>query len=217
METVELFTRQHINSIYEIKNKGFMTNKEVYVRLHMGKDANYFIERYKNFMTLAEKRLPKPKYADFPIWTSISKNNCLKPVPNSLVYCLTVPKEEVIYFDGMKWDYVLNYLYIPIDTEDAESHKAELDRLGIESEHYIINGKYKGWFPQLEQKIRVSWDRIFTIDTWNDFNVQANLWQIKKEWITRILYVGDNIFEESDPNLTFDQIYENIKERTIVQ
>ncbi|WP_253730197.1 DUF3841 domain-containing protein [Treponema sp. OMZ 790] len=38
-----------------------------------------------------------------------------------------------------------------------------------------------------------SWTRIFDIDEWNIFKVQANIWQIKKEWIKTIVNIGEPI------------------------
>lgn len=35
MEYVNLYTRQHENSLYELKNKGIIQNKRLYVSLHM--------------------------------------------------------------------------------------------------------------------------------------------------------------------------------------
>lgn len=214
-DLVELYTRQHENSIFEISRKGEMTNKEIFVRLHMGPDASYFMERYRTFVKLAERIVPRPEGTEYPIWTSISKNNCLKPIPGSIVYCLQVPKEEIIYLDGLKWDYVLNYLYVPLDEDDNRQHQIELRQRGIETEHFIINGKYKGMFPDLESKIQNSWKRIFDIDEWNEFVVQANLWHIKEDWITRILHLGDDIFEKPEENFQLKQHVEIVKQRQV--
>lgn len=192
-DKVILYTRQHENSFYELKNKGIITNKEIYVRLHMMDIAPYFLEKYGIFIEMAEKIVPSPEGSDYPIWCSISKRNCLKPIVNEVVYEIEVPKEEIIYFDGSKWDYVLNNLYIPKDEEDKNNYKKELEQLGVTDEYNFIEGKYKGQYPDIEKKIVDSWDRIFDIDTWSDFIVQANIWRIKEEWVMRILRPGDPI------------------------
>ncbi|WP_297281602.1 DUF3841 domain-containing protein [uncultured Anaerococcus sp.] len=192
-EKVILYTRQHENSLYELKNKGIITNKEIYVRLHMMDIAPYFLDKYGIFIEMAEKIVPRPEGSDYPIWCSISKRNCLKPIVNEVVYEIEVPNEEIIYFDGSKWDYVLNNLYIPKDEEDKNNYKKELEQLGVSDEYNFIEGKYKGQYPDIEKKIIDSWDRIFDIDTWSDFIVQANIWRIKEEWVMRILRPGDPI------------------------
>ena len=140
---------------------------------------------------MAEKILPKPKDVAYPIWCSVSKRSCLKPVDKEVVYVLEVPKEEVIYFDGGKWDFVLNDLYIPKNEKDKEAYEKLVSSLGVKDQFNFINGKYKGMYPEMEKMIKDSWVRIFEIDSWNEFIVQANLWEIKKEWVQRILRPGD--------------------------
>lgn len=192
---VNLYTRQHKNSLYELKNKGRITNKEIYIRLHMGDIAGFFTERYRCFVEMAEKIVPRPDYADYPIWCSVSKNNCYKPIEGELVYCLSVPIENVIYFDGGKWDHVLNDIYIPSDQEDEKAYFEEVKALGVKDQFNFISGKYKGMYPDMERKIRDSWIRIFDIDTVNEFVIQANLWEIREEWVRHIVKPGEDLFE----------------------
>ena len=127
------------------------------------------------------------------MWCSISNENCLHPIENTIVYVLDVPEDEVIYFDGTKWDYVLNHHYIPLDEEDHKSYKAHLKERGFDNGFEFFTGKYKGKFPQEVKIIMDSWTRIFDIDEWNIFKVQANIWQIKKEWIKTIVNIGEPI------------------------
>ena len=100
MEYVNLYTRQHENSLYELKNKGIIQNKRLYVSLHMRDISDFFLEKYDYFVKMAAKRVPKPDDISYPIWCSVSKGNCLKPIEKEVVYAITVPKDEVIYFDG---------------------------------------------------------------------------------------------------------------------
>ncbi len=195
MDTVNLYTRQHGNSLYELNNKGEIRNKEIYVRLHMRDIFDFFDEKYKIFVDLANKIIPKPDNVSYPIWCSVSKKSCLKPIDNEIVYCLEVPKSEVIYFDGTKWDYVLNNLYIPKNEEDRKAYEQEVKALSVSDAYHFIDGKYKGLFPEMEKKIRDSWQRIFEIEEWNEFSVQANLWHIKKEWVKHMVRDGEDFFD----------------------
>ena len=195
METVNLYSRQHENSLYELNTHNLITNKKIYVQLHLGDISDFFLERYDHFVKLAEKRVERPTGVEYPIWCAISKYNCLRAVDKSVVYCLSVPKDEVIFFDGGKWDYVLNNLYIPKDAKDKESYLEAIKRLGVKDEFNFLSGRYKGFYPEIERKIKDSWERIFDIEVWDKFTVQANLWQIKKEWIRHIVYPGEDLFE----------------------
>lgn len=195
MEYVNLYTRQHENSLYELKNKGIIQNKRLYVNLHMRDISDFFLEKYDYFVKMASKRVPKSDDVSYPIWCSVSKGNCLKPIEKEIVYAITVPKDEVIYFDGAKWDLVLNNQYVPLDEDDAKRFDKELVKRRIDNSFNIFNRKYDEMFDNLREEIVASWERIFDITDRSEFVVQANLWQIKEEWIKHIIYPGDDFFE----------------------
>ena len=195
MECVNLYTRQHENSLYELKNKGVIQNKRLYVSLHMRDISDYFLEKYDHFVKMAAKRVAKNDDVAYPIWCSVSKANCLKPIEKEVVYAITVPKDEVIYFDGAKWDLVLNNQYVPLDKEDAKRFENVLKKCGADKVYNIFECKYDGIFDDIREEIVSSWERIFDITDRSEFVVQANLWQIKKEWVKHIVYPGDDFFE----------------------
>lgn len=144
---------------------------------------------------MAAKRVPKPDDVSYPIWCSVSKGNCLKPIDKEVVYAITVPKDKVIYFDGAKWDLVLNNQYVSLDEDDAKRFEKELAKRRIDNSFNIFDRKYDEMFDDLREEIMSSWERIFEITDKSEFVVQANLWQIKEEWIKHIIYPGDDFFE----------------------
>lgn len=194
-EYVNLYTRQHENSLYELEHNGIVRNKKLYVELHMRDISDFFLEKYDLFVEMAEKKVPRPSEINYPIWCSVSKNNCLKPIDKEIVYALTVPKDQVIYFDGAKWDYVLNNLYIPTDENDYKRFKNLLEENKIEHTFDLFSNKYTGAFDDIKREIIYSWKRIFEITDRSEFVVQANLWQIKKEWVRHIIRPGENFFK----------------------
>lgn len=195
MEFVNLYTRQHENSIYELENKGIITNKKLYVQLHMADIAPFFLERYDYFVKMAEGFVPRNNISEYPIWCSVSKKNCLKPIDKEVVYAIRVPKDEVIYFDGGRWDLVLNNQYIPKDAADAEDFDRLLKSYGLSHTFDIFDRKYTGAFDDVKVRIRNSWKRIFEITDRSEFVVQANLWCIKKEWVKHIIRPGEDFFK----------------------
>ncbi|MGX7111359.1 DUF3841 domain-containing protein [Gemella cuniculi] len=195
MKTVNLYTKQPINSIYELELTDSITNNEIYIRLHMKDISDSFLEKYSLFTKMAEKIIPHPKHIKYPIWCSVSKSNCLKPTDNEVVYCLEVPIDEVIYFDSLKWNYVLNNIYIPKDYNDKINFLKKLNEIDLKNSYTLFSEKNGGLYPKLENEIKRSWKRIFKIDDWNEFTVQANLWQIKKEWVKYIIKPGENFHE----------------------
>ena len=144
---------------------------------------------------MASKRVPKPNDISYPIWCSVSKGNCLKPIEKEVVYAITVPKDEVIYFDGAKWYLVLNNQYVPLDENDAKRFENSVIKCGENKVYNIFEKKYNGIFDDIREEIIASWERIFEITDRSEFVVQANLCQIKEEWIKHIIYPGDDFFE----------------------
>lgn len=193
--TVTLYTRQNDKTLFALERQGRIINQRVYVELHFGDIAPLFLESYDWFTREASKRIPKPEDVKAPIWCSISAENCLKPIEGTVVYVLEVPKEQVIYFDESKWDYVLNKIYLPKDKPDAEAYKEHLKKLGVPNSFEFLSGRFKGKYPEEEKRIQDSWQRIFEINSWTIFNVCGNLWEIRKEWVKKIVRPGDSLNE----------------------
>lgn len=192
-ETVRLYTRQNDKTLLPLKRQGRIINQRVYVELHFGDIAPLFLESYDWFTAEAAKRVEKPEDVKAPIWCSISAQNCLKPIDGTVVYVLEVPKDRIIYFDEGKWDYVLNRIYLPKDEKDAAEYKQHLKEKGIVNGFEFFDGRYKGMYPDEVKRIKNSWQRVFEIDNWTIFNVCGNIWEIKEEWVQKIVYPGDDL------------------------
>ena len=192
-KTVRLYTRQNDKTLYQLERDGRIINRRIYVEMHFGDIAPLFMESYDWFTKEAANRGPKPDDVHAPIWCSISVENCLKPIPGTVVYVLDVPEEQVMYFDDVKWDYVLNRIYLPKDEKDAAEYRQHLKDIGVANGFEFIEGRYKGKYPEEERRIRESWLRCFEIDNWTLFNVCGNLWEIKKEWVHKIVHPGEQI------------------------
>ena len=67
---------------------------------------------------------------------------------------------------------------------------------GFANTYEFLIGRYAGKFPLEEKRIRESWKRIFDISEWNTREIQANLWEIKKEWVKCIVNPGEAIPEK---------------------
>ncbi|MDO4793611.1 MAG: DUF3841 domain-containing protein [Filifactor alocis] len=195
---VRLYTRQNDKTLHALEQKGRIINERKYVELHFGVDADLFLESYDWFTGEASKRLEKPEDVRAPIWCSISTEGCLKPIDSTVVYVLEVPESKVIYFDAMKWDHVLNRIYLPEDEEDARRYEEHLQHLGVADGFSFFIGKYRGMFPEEEQRIRQSWHRAFEIDDWSPFRVTGNIWEIRREWVKKIVHPGERIPEDDE-------------------
>lgn len=188
---VTLWTRQDIKSLEELKTYGVIRIYRNHLDEKFDVIADYIIKLYQWFVNAADKKVPKPSEVEFPIWCSISEENMLRPTEDTVVYVLEVDESEIIYFDGGKWDYVLNHLYIPKDAADEAAYKKEMENKGFTNLFSFLDEKKAHFYPNERKRVMDSWHRIFEIDHWNIFRVQANLWEIRPEMIKEILYYQD--------------------------
>ena len=192
-KTVRLYTRQNDKTLSELQRNGRIINRSTYVRMHFGDMADHYMESYAWFTRAASAIVPKPDDVDASIWCTTSHEYCLRPIEGTVVYILDVPGSQVIYFDEGKWDYVLNRIYIPENEEDRVSYQKHLKDIGLNNSWDIFSPKYAGAFPEEIARVRDSWNRIFTIDEWHIYNVCGNIWEIRKEWIHKIVHPGEEV------------------------
>ncbi|MFA5576376.1 MAG: DUF3841 domain-containing protein [Tissierellaceae bacterium] len=188
MGKVRLWTRQDSRSLRDLEDKGVHRIQRWYIEEQFEDIANHYIPLYHWFVDKASKIVPKPENVEFPIWCSISDKSMLRPTEDSLVYVIEIDEDEVIYFDGRKWDYVLNHLYLAKDEEDLENYRKEIKRKGLKDSFSFIDGKYANFYPLEKKKIMDSWMRVFEIEDWDIFGVQANIWEIRKDMVKDIIY-----------------------------
>lgn len=191
-----LFTSQDERSLKVLEEKGRFINRKIYIKEHMEDISPLILMCYDWFVDAAKERVRKPDDVEYQIWCSVSARNCMRPYEGEVAYVLEVPNEEIIYFDGLKWDYVLNLHYVPTNDDDLEKYRAEIKAKGYKNSFEFIQGRYARQYPLEEKRIKDSWVRVFDVDSWNIFGVQANIWEIKKEWIKHIVRPGESIPEE---------------------
>jgi len=187
-DKVTLWTRQHIDSLKELEAEGVIRTKREHLQEKFEEITDYIVYLYKWFVNAAEKMVPKSADIEFPVWCSISEENMLRPTEDQVVYVLEVDKSDIIYFDGMKWDYVLNHHYIPEDEADADEYAKELENKGFSNSFSFINEKTAHFYPEERKKVMDSWHRVFETDQWDISRIQANIWEIRPEMIKEILY-----------------------------
>lgn len=184
---VTLWTRQDIRSLEELETNGVIRIKKGNLEEKFDVISDHIINLYKWFVSTASEKVPKPEEVEFPIWCSISEEYMLRPTKNQVVYVLEVDKSEIIYFDGLKWDYVLNHHYIPKDDKDAEEYAQEMENKGYKNTFSFIDEKTAHFYPEERKRVMNSWTRVFEIDQWDKFRIQANIWEIRRDMIKDIL------------------------------
>lgn len=203
-ENTRLWTRQDIKSLEALKTQGHIRITEAHLQEKFDLISEYIAGLYRWFVRSAETRVPKPEGVAYPVWCSVSEENMLRPTEDTVVYVLEVDPSEILYFDGTKWDHVLNHMYIPEDEADAERYRKSLEAKGYDNQFSFFNEK-TGHFYRREQKVIMdSWPRIFKIDHWDIFRVQANIWEIRPEMVREVLLYGE-------PGMSLEEAYQAVK------
>lgn len=189
---ITLFTCQNIKSLEILKNDKRIVNKKEYIKESFGVIADIFIRGYDWFVKEADNRVKKPMGSEYHIWCSTNAENCMKPIENEVIYILEVPIKKVIFFDSIKWDHVLNLRYVPKDDLDYKKYIDNLKRKGIKSEYDIFDDTNGNLNLIEREKVINSWPRIFDISNTNIDLIQANIWEIREEWVKDIVnYQGE--------------------------
>ncbi len=179
---ITLWTAQRMIVADTIRKKGVYHVKKEFIMEKYEESARVFLEAYNWFVNAAEKIVPRPKEAEYPIWvyTDLKDVECYG---ECCIFEIRASAEDVLLFDRGKWNRILNLSYIPKDRKDAQEYANILERQGIydETEVYM-----KNYYPHLKAKVRKSWDRLFDSSICLSNTVQAALWEIKDEWIVSI-------------------------------
>lgn len=206
MEYLNLYTLQNEKTVFELEQKGRITNKEIYLKLHLGDIADLFLPKYRTFTEMASARKARPQDVEYAIWCGVTREGTFRAEPGQVIYALQAPKEEVLYFDGRKWDYVLNAIYLPADAEDQQEFQELLSQRGIKSQYGFLDSTAARMNPDLVKRIRRSWERIFEIQDWDGRYIQASIWEIRKEWVRHIVKHDEDLFQvAADMENTFRQ------------
>lgn len=188
---VRLWTRQDQRALRVLERRGRFYNHESYLWEKFGDITPFFIDKYRWFVERAKKAVPKPDDVHFQIWCSVAKEYMLRPTETEVVFEIEKKEEDVLYFDGQRWDLVLNHMYIPVDEADDIAYNQHLEKIGIKDYHSLADGKYAALYPEEKKRVLESWERVFEISEWDYFRIQANIWEFYEHEVIRIWTIDD--------------------------
>ncbi len=202
---VRLWTRQDKRALNILERTGRFYNHELFLREKFGDIAPFFMDKYTWFVKRAQVTVPKPADVQFPIWCSVAQEYMLRPTPDEIVFEIEKKVEDVMYFDGTRWDLVLNHMYIPKDEKDDEEYGEHLKKLGIKNRHSLVEGRQAALFPDEQKRVLDSWERVFELPEWDYFRIQANIWEIHNSEIVRIWTEDDFVFQKTSLPFRFQE------------
>lgn len=176
----KVWTRQHKNVLDELENNGVYRVKERYIRKKLENCADIYLDVYKWLRNQVSKRMEIPKKAKYPVWLTVEENLKLPMADGFAFFELEIPKDKIMIFDMAKWDYIVNYLYLPKDKEDRQRFKKKLEKYNINVESNIY---LQDFYPLLKEEILTSWKRLFDEDIKLSDQKVGISWELKKDWV----------------------------------
>ncbi|MDO5111121.1 MAG: DUF3841 domain-containing protein [Clostridia bacterium] len=186
MDTIRAWTRQHENALRELRQTGCYRVREAYIREKNDSISEYYLALYDWYAAGAEKLVPRPAGAQYPIWLYLDDTAKLPPLPGTVVMELEIPRALVVVTDSDRWGYRVNDMYIPLDEADSRRHEEELRRYGIASETILMRTDKGNFYPLLRRKIAGSWDRVFDPPAVIGPTAQGTVWELREAWLRSV-------------------------------
>ena len=169
-----------------VQTEGIAFSRREYIYRKYEESAGIFLAAYDAYIREAEKIVPRPEPWAYPYWAFASPEQTDLSGGGRLLK-LSVPVDEVVFFDQYDWYKVLRLSYLGDSEADEKAFERDLERRGIRDTSEAV---LKPFYPDMKRKITDSWKKLFRHDA--DIRngdcsgvkaVQAGLWCIKKEWL----------------------------------
>jgi len=185
MSKIKLWTTQDQRALKELEANGVYRVNLRSITKKYDSCSDIYLHAYRWFSKAANNVVPKPEGVEFPVWAALEKELTFGLIEGQVRFELEVDSEKVLIFDSGKWDYILNYWYIPKDSKDMEEFGKKLEVNGIrnKSQVYLTN-----FYPILKREVEKSWERLFDPNIKISGQDQATLWEIRSEWIKDVTY-----------------------------
>jgi hypothetical protein len=185
MGKIKLWTTQDVRVLKEIEAKGVYRASLGSIIEKYDTCSDLYLNVYRWFSKTADSVIAKPAGAEYPVWAALEKEMSFGLIKGQVRFELEVDTENVIIFDSGKWDYILNYWYIPENSTDKEEYEKKLNSYGIKNKSLICMTNF---YPILKREVENSWKRLFDPNIRISGIDQATLWEIRAEWIKNITF-----------------------------
>ncbi len=185
---ITLYSSQSKAVVEIIESEGACFSRREYVAKKYEESSGIFLAAYDWFSSELPKYVEKPQGAEYPYWAFKSPDSIDTSGENKIL-SLSVPVEEVVFFDMYDWNKILRLQYIGDSDQEEREFRKRLADYGISRESDVV---LTNFYPELKAQVQSSWQRLFIYNEKikeGSFHgvesVQAALWQIKKDWIDK--------------------------------
>ncbi|MCH4890857.1 DUF3841 domain-containing protein [Acidaminobacter sp. JC074] len=183
MDKVRVWTRQDKRILEVLDKQGHYRVDKSYILKRYEDCSDVYLDAYHWFSKEASKIVKRPEGCTYPIWLTVDPRIQINPIKGQVLLELEVDKKDLLVMDAAKWDHILNYWYIPKDSEDQKAYLADLEKRGIKDQSSIYTSNF---YPLLKRRVLDSWKRLFDESNMLSTLTQGAIWEIKKEWIVKI-------------------------------
>lgn len=180
---MRVWTRQAKAAWEDLERTGRLTARRRHAENKYGDGGDLMLVCYDWLARETEKHLDRPGGAQAPLWLALRPDFLPCPYPDSLVLELEMPRDRLLTFDMGKWDYILNYWYIPLDEADKQAFRRDLSAKGVRNQSEAV---MTAFHPVLKRRIMESWSRLFDGSIRISDNDQAICWEIRREWVVAV-------------------------------
>ncbi|MBO0457504.1 DUF3841 domain-containing protein [Enterococcus hulanensis] len=179
---VKVWTKQHVNILEDLDQTGRYIAKKEYIEQKMEDHSNLYLAVYEWYVHAAAHFVEPPSDVRYPIWVSLSEEESIQNSEGNVVLEIELEEAQLIIVDLLKWGNIVNHLYIPKDLADQKEHTQMLEKYGIDD----ITAFMTPFYPNIKQKIEQSHERLFDDTSVLGEMKVGTIWEIRKEWITKI-------------------------------
>lgn len=181
--TITVWTKQHENILQVLEETGRYIVKKEYIEQKMEDHSSLYLGVYGWYMHAAARFVPPPPDVQYPIWVSLTEEDRIQNSEGNAILEIALDEDQLIVVDLLKWGNIVNHLYIPKDLDDQKAHTQLLERYGIDD----VTAFMTPFYPTIKRKIQQSHDRLFDETSVLGEKKVGTIWEIRKEWITRII------------------------------
>lgn len=186
MSKIRVWTKQHENVLKELKSTGRYIAKKEYIIMDLQEHANIVLEAYNWLVKNSPNINNKPQDVNYPVWVSFARDTTMILSNGTVILELEIEESLITKINIVKWGMILNYAYLPENDSDENRHKKLLEDYRISDTKAYMSQFY----PQIKREIIESWRRLFDFDSDIQKNMSdyyGNIWEIKEEWIKKII------------------------------
>ena len=179
-----VWSKQHISVAKTLEESGRYISKREYVVKDLEEHAELVLETYDWLVHKAAQKYEKPDDVTYPVWCSLSHEATMLLSKDTVILELEVDSSLIMPVNINKWGIILNYGYIPENSQDESRHKQLLEDYGTtDAKAYMTL-----FYPEIKREIVSSWDRLFDDNIIiNNDAVYGTLWELKREWLKKVI------------------------------